>query len=148
MEKKIKQVVQNLKIQYVLFWLVPVILLILFETNVFNIGIYADDPTQQYIWETAGILIAIGLVPLSLKLFSVILKKKIDQQPFPVALKQYLYWSTIRLAILEIAVLLNILVYYFTLNNVGGLCALLALTASIFCLPSEKRLREELNIAE
>ena len=33
-----------------------------------------------------------------------------------------------------------------TLNNIGGLCALIGITASVFCLPGEKKLREEMNL--
>lgn len=47
---------------------------------------------------------------------------------------------------LAIVTFLNIYVYYTTLDNIGGLCALIGVTASIFCLPSEKKLKEELNI--
>ena len=47
---------------------------------------------------------------------------------------------------LEAAVIINILTYYLTLSNTGLLCALITLTASLFCIPGEKRLREELHI--
>lgn len=146
MENKIDKTLKTLKVQFFLFWLIPILLFVAYETNLLGVGTYADDPQMQYVWETIGILVAIACVPLALKLFSIVLKKKIDEVSFPAALSKYQLWSGIRLGILEFAALLNIVVYYFTLNNIGGLCALIAMTASLFCFPGEKRMREELNI--
>jgi hypothetical protein len=142
----LKQIVRNLKLQYGLFWLLPVLFVIAYETDVLSEGLYAHDPQMMYIWETAGILTTIVCVPLSLKLFSVVLRKKIDKSHLSEALSNYVFWSGVRLGILETSALLNVFVYYLTLNNVGAFCALIALTASAFCLPGEKRLCEELNI--
>lgn len=147
MEQQIKQITRSLKIQYTLFWLLPLFLVVAGETELFPVGLCAGDAQIQYIWGTIGVLVAIVCVPLSLKLFSIALKRKMSESDFPIALENYLFWSGIRLGILELAVLLNLIVYYLTLDNLGGLCALIALTASAFCLPGEKRLREELNIA-
>lgn len=45
---------------------------------------------------------------------------------------------------LEAAVVINILTfYYLTLGSLGLLCALITVTASLFCIPGDKRLREE-----
>jgi len=135
-----------LSAQYYLFWLLPVLLVVAYEFDVLPVGLYADDPRMIYILETAGILTAIVCVPLSLKLFNIVLKKKIDEVHLEEALSKYIFWSGVRLGILEIAVLLNVFVYYLTLSNVGAFCGLIALTASVFCLPGEKRMREELNV--
>jgi uncharacterized BrkB/YihY/UPF0761 family membrane protein len=107
---------------------------------------YADDFMMQYILETVGILATIAIVPLSLKLFSVKLNKVIKEANFENSLKLYQQWSNIRLVILAILTYMNIFIYYMTLNSIGGLCALIAITASVFCLPGEKKMREELNL--
>lgn len=143
-----EQITKKLKRQYYLFWLLPILLVIAYETNLLTVGLYADDVRMQYIGETIGILIAMICVPVSLKLFKIALRKRIDATDLTDALTKYVLWSGIRLGILEIAVLPNVILYYLTLNNVGAFCALIALTASVFCLPSEKRLREELNVTE
>lgn len=54
----------------------------------------------------------------------------------------------VRLGVLEVAIVVNLLCYYLTLSSTGNLCMLIGLTASLFCLPSEKRLRNELHIAK
>lgn len=141
-----KTKLRYLTAQYYTFWLLPVLLAIAYETDVLPVGLYAGDPRMMYVWETVGILTVIVCVPISLKLFSVVLKRKIDEAHLTEALSKYVFWSGVRLGILEIAVLLNVFVYYLTLSNVGAFCGLIALTASVFCFPSEKRMREELNI--
>lgn len=146
MEQQIKQAVRNLNIGYILFWTIPAFLLGAGESGVFPTGHWAEHPRAVYYFETLGILTVILCVPLSLKSFSLVLKKRINTATAPLALKRYVRWSAIRLAILEIAVIANILCYYSTLNSTGHLCMLIGLTASLFCLPSEKRLRNELHI--
>jgi hypothetical protein len=132
--------------QYGLFWLLPVLFVIAYETDVLSVGLYAGNPQMMYVWETAGILTAIVCVPLSLKLFSVVLRKQMDEAHLTGALSNYVFWSGVRLGVLEVAALLNVFVYYLTLSSVGAFCGLIALTASAFCFPGEKRVREELNI--
>ncbi|MBP1613456.1 MAG: hypothetical protein H6Q13_904 [Bacteroidetes bacterium] len=146
MEQQIKHITKTLQLQYLFFWLLPFFLVVAYECDWLEVGLYAIDLRMQYYLESAGILLAIASVPLALKLFRFVLKKKIHELSSPVALKQYLCWSALRLCILEVAVLFNIVVYYLTLNNLGALSALIALTASVFCLPGEKRLREEMNM--
>lgn len=147
MEQKIKHVTKLLRIQYLLFLLLPVLQVVANECDWLDVGGYADNVLARYYLESATIILSIVSIPLALKLFSLVLKKKISSEKSSlVAIKKYLWWSGIRLLILEIAVLFSFEVYYLTLSNVGGLCALIGLTASVFCLPSEKRLREEMNI--
>lgn len=110
------------------------------------VGLYADNARVSYVSETVGILMVASCVPVALKLFSWVLIRKIDMVSFPEALRLYFVWSSVRLLMLEVALIINILTYYLTLSNTGLLCALIALTASLFCIPSEKRLREELHI--
>ncbi len=146
MEQQIQRALKRLKDQYILFWALPVLTGIAGETDLLPVGALVDNVQGTYLMETLGILTVALCVPLSLKLFSWVLTKKIDQLTFPVALKQYVQWSTVRLILLEVAVILNLLCYYFTMHSTGALCALIALTASFFCIPSEQRFRNELHI--
>lgn len=146
MEEQIRKTFLNLRTEYLLFWAFPLLIVILGEWECDWVGIYADNVRVSYLTETLGILLAASCVPLALKLFSWVLVKKIDMVSIPEALRLYFRWSSVRLLMLEITTLVNILIYYLTLSNTGLLCALIALTASLFCVPSEKRLREELHI--
>ena len=109
-------------------------------------GVYADDVRATYFAETLTILLTASCVPVSLKLFSWVLTKKIDVVSISQALRLYAFWSGVRLALLAVPVLAGFFTYYMMLSNKGVLCALIALTASLFCFPSEERLRKELHI--
>lgn len=148
MEEQIKHVLKSLKVEYILFWVVPLLFVIVGETELLPVGIVADNVRKVYLFETLGILFTAICIPLSLKLFGFVLTKKIDQLSFPVALGRYVVWNMVRLALLEFVVVFNLAGYYFTLSSTGALCAAIGLTASFFCLPSEKRLREELHVTK
>ena len=47
---------------------------------------------------------------------------------------------------LALPLMAGFLTYYGMLSTTGLLCALIALTASLYCLPGEERLRRELHI--
>ena len=146
MEEQIKHIAKSQRIVYVIFWAVAILLVVGGETELLPVGLFADDVRTSYYFETIGILLTAINIPFSMKLFSLVLTRKIDNLTFPVALSRYAVWSHIRLGLLAIVVVYNLLCYYMTLNSTGALCALCALPASFFCLPSEKRLRNELHI--
>lgn len=148
MEEQIRRVLKSLKIQYISFWIIPLLLVAVGEAGLLPVGIKADSARAVYVFETVGILLVAILVPLSLKLFSMVLSKQIDRVTFPVALGRYMLWSAVRLALLEFVVVFNLAGYYFTLSTTGALCALIGLTASFFCLPGEKRMYAELHITK
>lgn len=147
MEEKIKETVRILKRSHLVFWLIPVCWVVLGEIDVIPVGQLVDNVRVVYLLQATCILLAAICTPLSLKLFSLVLSRKIDTYTFPIALERYLLWSFVRLGLLELAVCVGLFSYYFTLNSTGALCALIGLTASFFCWPSEKRLREDLHIA-
>ncbi len=148
MEEHIKRAVRNLNISYVFFWVLPAFLLGAEEFELIPVGSIEGNIQATYYFETIGILLTALCIPLSLKLFSLVLKKKIDNMTITLALKRYVQMSIVRLGILEIAIIVNLLCYYLTLSSTGNLCMLIGLTASLFCLPSEKKLRNELHISK
>lgn len=146
MEELIKRAIKNLKISFLSLWIISFLFVVGGETELLPIGIFADDVRTSYFLDTIGILLTAVCIPLSMKLFSLVLTKRIDKLSFPVALNRYVLWNFVRLGLLAIVVFYNLFCYYVTLNSTGALCALCALTASLFCLPGEKRLRNELHI--
>jgi hypothetical protein len=148
MEAQIKQVLKIGYAQSFFFMLIPVLLAVVYETDILPIGIYADDVKMQYLIESAGILVTMVCVPLVFILFRLMQKRKIENNILSVALNRYSYLCTGRLALLEIVVVLNMVASYMTLNNLSGYCVLIALIASSFCLPSKKRLYAELKLQQ
>ncbi|KAA6336542.1 hypothetical protein EZS27_015315 [termite gut metagenome] len=148
MEAQIKQVLKILYIQFFFFMLIPALLAVVYETNILPVGIYADDIRIRYLIESTGILVTIVCVPLVFVLFRFMQKRKIENNILPVALDRYVYLCAGRLALLEMVVILNVVASYMTLNNSSGHCVLIALIASLFCLPSKKRLYADLKLQQ
>lgn len=148
MEKKIRQLLGCLQLEYALVWALPLLLVLLYETGAMAEGAYADDARMDYVLQTVGILLAVGLIPLSLRLFSLSLVKHVKQLSLPDALKSYRRWSEVRTGLLLVPVLVNLSFYYLTLNTTGVLCAMMALIASLFCIPTRRRMLDELDLVK
>lgn len=146
MEERIKQISRYLKTVFTCYWLLAILMVVCGETLDSWTGLYAGDVRSTYQAETATILLAVVCVPVSLKLFSWVLDHKIDAVSLPEALRLYAWWSVVRLFLLFLPVVVGFLTYYLMLSTKGVLCALIALTASLFCIPGENRLRKELRI--
>ena len=146
MERKINAVLKSVKNVYYCFWIFPIAIVLLGESVDVCVGCYATNLQLIFLAETILILFTALCVPLALKLFAQILIKKIDKLSIADALKQYRMWSIVRLGLLALPLLMGFSVYYLMLSTKGLLCALIALTASLFCVPSEKRMRAELHI--
>ncbi len=146
MEKQIKAAVRNLKTAFFVFWTLTLLLFVLGETDVLPVGLMAHDFSQVYYFEVITILVTAIFIPCSLKLFSFVLRRRIDELQIQQAVSQYVMWSGVRLAMLLAVTFTGLFCYFFTLSSTGGLCALMGLTASFFCIPAEDRMRKELHI--
>lgn len=146
MKEQIQKTVSSVRIAYVCFWVAPIIFVIYGECGGNLVGLYADNVRISYYAETLSILTTAACVPVALKLFAWILVKKIDNVSITDALRLYSMWSVIRLLLLALPVWIGGATYYLTLSSTGALCAAIGLTASLFCLPGEDRLRRELHI--
>lgn len=146
MEELIRKAVRFLRTLYISFWLLPAVVVLLGETTEGWVGYYAGDVRTAYFAEVLCILLAAVCVPVSLKLFAWVLERKIDVAGMGRALQLYVFWSGIRMVILALPVVAGFLTYYAMLSTTGLLCGLIALTASLFCLPGEGRVRRELRI--
>ena len=54
MEKKIRQLLRYLQIEYVAVWVLPLLLVALYETGVMTEGAYAGDVRMDYVLQTVG----------------------------------------------------------------------------------------------
>lgn len=142
----IKKTLKTLKFWFWAFWIVSLLMAIIGELSDGTTGPWADNVSAVYGMETVTILLTCIAVPVALKLFAWVLQKKIDKLDFLEALHQYERWSLTRLLLLFIPVFFGLLTYYTCMSTTGLLCAAIGLTASLFCVPSEKRLRNDLYI--
>lgn len=148
MEEKIRQAVSTLKRNFAYLWFAALFIIILGESGGFNLtGAYADNVRAVYFSETIVILLTACCIPAALKLFAWVKKKKIDTDASTdAAMNQYLMWSSVRILLLAIPVITGIIGYYLMQSTSCILCACIGLTASLFCVPSEKQLKKDLMI--
>lgn len=146
MEEQIKKTAASVRGTFLCFWVLPILLVVAGEMENGWTGAWADDVRAAYLTETVVILLTAVCVPVALKLFAWVMARRIDQVSLPVALRLYRRWCGVRLVLLAIPVLTGLLGYYLVLSNTGVLCACIGLTASLFCVPGEERLRRELHI--
>lgn len=137
-----------LQTEYAMVWVLPLLLVLLYEAGVLCEGAFADDARMDYVLQTLGILLSVGLIPMSLRLFSLSLARRVKALPLPEALGSYRRWSEVRLGLLLIPVLVNLSFYYLTLNTTGLLCAAMPLVALLFCVPTRRRVLDELDLQE
>ena len=78
MEEQIKKTAARVRTTFAYFWMLPILLVLLGETGGEWVGMYAGDVRATYMAETITILLAASCVPVSLKLFSWVLIRKID----------------------------------------------------------------------
>jgi hypothetical protein len=147
MEEKIQKVNKTLHKCYIVFWLLPILIGLGGEFDIIpNGGLFTGNAAFVYGYQFMGILLAVCLVPVALKLFQWTLVKKIDTLPFADALRKYGKTSIIRLALLAVVVVFNLIAYYLIASTTCLFCAAIALAMSLFCIPSDRRLREELHL--
>ena len=146
MEKSINQLLRCLKIEYIMFWAIMLLTIVLYEMEVLPQGVLTDDERTAYMLEVLGILLCVCLIPFSLRLFNMSLVRYVKQSDIKTAFVSYRRWSEIRLALLFVPAIINLSVYYWTLETTGLLCAAMVMVASFFCVPGMKRLESELNL--
>ena len=146
MEKEnLKKLVNRLWMEYATVWLVTAGLPFLYEMGILEEGSLAHDGQMCYVVQTLIVLLTLSLIPASLKIYSVAIHKIPANNSITEVITRYRHWNEVRLALLAVVALTGMSVYYVTLSSIGGLCALLGLTSTLFCLPTEKRVTNELH---
>lgn len=146
MENKINRLLRLLQLEYACLWAISLLLIALYEGGILMAGGYVGDAQSTYLLQCAGILLAVGLIPIALRMFSFSLVRRIRLLNLEEALTSYRRWSEIRMGLLLAPLLVNLSSYYLTLDTMGLLCASMTLIASLFCLPSRTRLENELDL--
>ena len=85
--EEIKKTLSTLKQWYGIFWIIPIIIVLMRELSEDGTGYLASNASVVYAMETATILLTCLNVPLALKPFSLVLKKKVYNLELKDALK-------------------------------------------------------------
>lgn len=148
MKEGIKRLLRILQVEFAMLWMLVVLLVVLYEYDVLPQGVFADDAQACYVMQATGILLTVGMIPLSLRMFSLSLTRYVRRLSLPDALVSYRRWSEVRLDMLLAPALFDMTVYYTTLDTTGLLCAGMVLLVSLFCVPGRTRLLKELDLEQ
>lgn len=148
MKEGIKRLLRILQVEFAMLWMLVVLLVVLYEYDVLPQGVFADDAQACYVMQVTGILLTVGMIPLSLRMFSLSLTRYVRRLSLPDALVSYRRWSEVRLGMLLAPALFDMTVYYTTLDTTGLLCAGMVLLVSLFCVPGRTRLLKELDLEQ
>ncbi len=148
MKEQIKRILIIQKSAFLGVWTAPLLIVVLYETGLYQEGLLAGNAQMEYILQSVSILLTIGLIPFALRMFNMNLVKRINELPLQQALKSYQAWSLLRLALLFVPAILALSFYYLTMNTTNLFCACMALIATMFCVPSESRIKNELDLPE
>ena len=146
MKEQIKRILIIQKSAFLGVWTAPLLLVVLYETGLYQEGLLAGNAQMEYILQSVSILLTIGLIPFALRMFNLNLVKRIKELPLQQALKSYQTWSLLRLALLFVPAIMALSFYYLTMNTTNLFCACMALIATLFCVPSENRIKNELDL--
>ncbi len=138
---------RSITFAFAALWIFMAGLIALFECDVLPVGIWMEGDLGFYYQQSLGILLALVLIPASLKFFHVRLQK-IKHLPWQESVRKYQLLSWARLGALLIPAVFNLLLYYFSLNTAPAFVALITMMATLFCLPGERRMRNELEIED
>ena len=117
---------------YILLVAVTLVVIVLYETDVLESGIMAEDKQSEFILIFVMELVSLGAAFLGLRLFKIkTVHDDLVTRQEPAMMK----WGTIRLLILEVPMLADTLLYYIYMNTTFGYLAIILLLCLPFVFP-------------
>ncbi len=127
-----KKTLKMLRTQWLVFWIVPAILL-LFG----NKSLYLDNATAEYVLQVIGVVVTIAAIPICYKFFDLKFARKAMERKDVKVPTIYAY-LLIRMGILFFAVLTNTQFYLMTGSQSSLFCIGILLLFSLTIWPTEK----------
>lgn len=140
----VQKIVKRLIWEFAFLWALAALLAICYETELFTEGACTEG-TAAYILEVSAVLLTLCTVPVALKISGAFLRRRLAGQDKEEAMKALLKWSEVQLFMLAVVVLVDISVYYTTMESLGILCAAVGLVASLLCFPSRTKIENYLS---
>ena len=145
MVKYIQKLLRILKIEMVVVWLIVVAAVVLGEMDVIPNGLVAPKSPEEVKLNIAAVVLTILGIPLAIRLFTLNTTRGLRRMNNDEALRSYHIWSVVRIGILCIAAVFSVADYYLATSVSGAFCALVALSATIYCWPSESKISSYLE---
>lgn len=145
MVKYIQKLLNALRVEIVIVWVMAVMAVVLGELDVIPNGLVLPHSSEEFELNTVAIVLTVVGIPVAIKLFTLNTTKGLRRMNYDEALKSYHVWSIVRLGILLIALVFSIGVYYIATSVSGAFCALIALLATVYCWPSGAKITSYLE---
>lgn len=148
MNENIKRLLHKLRTEYLLFIILPIFIMVvmtILSPSLSFYGLLSEISNTYYMLNVVGILLALALIPLAYKLFSLNTSHNLRWMNKDEALSTYHRWSVVRESLLSLSALINFAVNYLTLSNSSLICCIISLVAFIGCFPRVKALLIYLN---
>lgn len=146
MEKNTNEIAKQLRIILVLIYVIAGIIAAVFETGLVSKGLVSDTSTV-YILEVIGVVMSLGLIPISLRGFkktvSRIAEKGSDRK-----VRFYMTITLLRLFAFFVVIEYGVLLLYLVNDTIGLYCAVIGVVCSLFCFPSVGQVESELGSEE
>ena len=120
-----------------------ILLVLLFENNVFSAGLYADNKPADFLFITIMEILTICCIPLALRLIKDKTMKKYD---VPRRMQIYRRKAMLRLLLLGCPLLVNTFLYYLFMNVAFGYMAIILFLCLLFIIPTKERQQREARI--
>lgn len=132
-----------LQITFYSIVVLAILLVLLFESNVFPTGLYADNKTADFLFTTIMEILTICCIPLALRLIKDKTMKKYD---VPRRMQIYRRKAMLRLLLLGCPLLVNTFLYYLFMNVAFGYMAIILFLCLLFIIPTKERQQREARI--
>lgn len=146
MEKNANVIAKVLKIKLIAIYVIAVIIAAVFEIGLVSKGLISEVSTV-YIMEVIGVVISLGLIPLSLKGFKKVVSRVADKKSDRKA-NFYMIIAGLRLLAFFVVIEYGVMLYYLINDSIGLYCALIGVVCSLFCFPSVSQVESELGSDE
>jgi hypothetical protein len=120
-----------------------ILLVLVFENNVFSTGLYADNKPADFLFTTILEVLTICCIPLALRLIKDKTMKKYD---VPRRMQIYRRKAMLRLLLLGCPLLVNTFLYYLFMNVAFGYMAIILFLCLLFIIPTKERQQREARI--
>ena len=131
-----KRISKTLTLIYMLLAALTLTVIVLYETNVLESGLMAEEKQSEFILTALMELVSLGAAFLGLRLFKFkAVHNDLVSRQEPAMMK----WGTIRLLTLEVSMLADTLLYYIYMNTTFGYLAIMLLLCLPFVFPSLNR---------
>ena len=128
-----KRISKTLTLIYMLLAALTLTVIVLYETNILESGIMAEEKQSEFILTALMELVSLGAAFLGLRLFKFkAVHNDLVSRQEPAMMK----WGTIRLLTLEVPMLADTLLYYIYMNTTFGYLAIMLLLCLPFVFPS------------